>query len=95
LGIVRGIDLSLSEDEIRQGIRFFEDNLEIRSVTRLKFRDRTNIELKNFSTVKIEFASNLLPEYLSIWSVRTKVRPYINRIHKCFNCFMGPFFHIL
>jgi len=43
------------------------------------------MELKDSSTVKI--ASNLLPEYLSIWSVRVKMRPYVNKIHKCYNCF--------
>jgi len=45
------------------------------------------MELRDSSTVKIEFASNLLPEYLNIWSIRTKVRPYINRVRKCYNCF--------
>jgi len=39
------------------------------------------MELKDLSTVKIEFASNLFPEYLSIWSVRSKVRPYIKSVN--------------
>jgi len=52
------------------------------------------MELKDSHTVKIEFASNLLPEYLSIWSIKTKVRPYINRVRKCFNCFKWGHFAI-
>jgi len=32
-GIVRGVDLSLSENEIRQGIGFPENSLEIRSIS--------------------------------------------------------------
>jgi len=39
-GIVRGVDLSLSENEIRQGIKFLDGNIEIRFLSRLKFRDR-------------------------------------------------------
>jgi len=31
------------------------------------------MELKDSSTIKVEFASNLLPEFLNIWSVRVKV----------------------
>jgi len=81
------VDIALSEDEIRQGVKFLDDNLEIRNITRLKYRDRTTMELRDSQSVKFEFASNLLPEFLSIWNVRSRVRPYINRVRKCFNCF--------
>jgi len=95
MGIVKGVDLSLwSESEIRQGIRFPEGNLEIRSLSRFKYRDKYTMELKNSSTVKIEFASNLLPEYLSIWNVRSKVRAYINRVRKCYNGFRWGVTHL-
>jgi len=66
MGIVKGVDVALNEEEIRQGIKFFEDNIEIRSITRLKFRDRSTMELKDSQMVKIKFVSNLLPEYLNI-----------------------------
>jgi len=84
-GVVRGVDISLSEDEIRQGVKFLDNNMEIR--TRLKYRDRFTMKLKDSQSVKMEFALNLLPEYLSICSVKSNVRPYINRVRKCFNCF--------
>jgi len=42
--------------------------------------------LKTSSSIKIEFLSNLLPEYIDIWSVRAKVKPYINKVRRCFNC---------
>jgi len=61
--------------------------MEIRSVSRLKYQDRCTMKLKNSSTIKVEFVSNLLPEFLYIWSVRVKVKPYVNRVRKCFNCF--------
>jgi len=56
--------MSLNENEIRQRIKFLGD-IKIKSITRLKFRDKISKELRNSSTVK-EFAANLLPEYISI-----------------------------
>jgi len=85
-GIVKGVDLSLNDNEIRQGIKFLDANIEIRSLSRLKYRDRETMELKDSTSVKIEFASNLLPKYLYIWSVRVRVKPYVNRIRRCYNC---------
>jgi len=86
-GIVRGVDPSLSVEEIFQGLKWMDRPLEIRSIERLKYRDiRNNNELKISSSVKIDFVSNLLPEFISIWSVRSRVKPYINKIRKCFNC---------
>jgi len=86
-GIARGVDPSLSVDEILQGIKWRDRPMEIKSVERLSYRDsRNNNELKISSSIKIEFVSNLLPEYVNIWSVRTKVRPFVNRVRKCFNC---------
>jgi len=56
-GIVKSMDLSLSDNEIRQGIGFPDNIIEIRSLSRLKYRDK-NMKLKDSSTIKIEFASN-------------------------------------
>jgi len=66
------IYISLSEDEIRQGIVFSDNNIEIRSLSRLKYRDKSTMELKDSSMIKIEFASNLLSEFLNVWSVRVR-----------------------
>jgi len=61
--------------------------LGIKSITRLKYRDKNNNnELKDSSTIRIEFISNFLPEFISIWSVRSKVRPFINKVRRCYNC---------
>jgi len=43
IGIVKGVDMSLNESEIRRGIRFPEGNLEIRSLSRLKYRDKSTL----------------------------------------------------
>jgi len=62
-------------------------SVEIRSIERLKFRDKNkDNELRVSSSIKMEFVSSLLPEFISIWNVRSRVRPYINRVRKCFNC---------
>jgi len=86
-GIVKEVDLSLTENEIRQSIKFPDGNIEVRSLSRLKLRDRETMELRDSSSVKIEFVLYLLPEYLNIWSMRVKVKPYVNRVRKCYNCF--------
>jgi len=86
-GVIRGVDLSLSYDEILRGIKWKGRPLEIKSIERLKYRDiRNNNEVKLSSSVKIEFISNLLPEFITIWSVRSRVRPFVNRVRKCINC---------
>jgi len=86
-GIVRGVDLNLSIEEIYKGIKFMERPLEIKSITKLKYRDKNyNNELRDSSSIKIEFFSNLLLEFISIWSVRSRIRSFINRVRKCFNC---------
>jgi len=87
-GIIKGVDPYLSSEEIIQGLKWKDRPLEIKSIERLKFRDvRNNNELKNSSTIKIvKIVSNLLPEFISIWSVKSRVKPNINRIRKCFNC---------
>jgi len=81
--------MSLNEEEIRQDIIFSDNNMEIRSISRLKYRDKNTMELKSSLTIKVEFVSNLLPEFMYIWSVRVRVKPYVNRVHRCFNCFDG------
>jgi len=87
-GVVRGVDPSLSIDEILQVLKWRDRPMEVRSIERLKFRDmRNNNELKESNSIKIDFVSNLLPEFISIWNVKSKVRPYINKIRKCYNCF--------
>jgi len=49
--------------------------LEIKSITRLKYRDKNNNnELKDSITIRIEFMSNLLPEFISIWRVLDQMK---------------------
>jgi len=86
-GVVRGVDPSLSKEEIMQGIKWRDRPMEIRAIERLKYRDsRNNNELRESNSVKIDFVTNLLPEYISIWSVRSRIRPYINKVRRCLNC---------
>jgi len=86
-GVVRGVDLNLSIDEIHKGIKFMDRPIAIKSITKLKYRDRNyNNELRDSFSIRIEFLSNFLPEFISIWNVRSRVRPFVNRVRKCFNC---------
>jgi len=60
--------------------------MEIKSITSLKYRDKNNNnKLRDSSAIKIEFVSNLLLEFISILSVKVKVRLFINRVKKCYN----------
>jgi|GEM_PF-3730276 len=86
-GVVRGVDPSLSSEKILQGIKWRDKPMEIKSIERLKYRDtRNNGELRDSTSVKIDFVSNLLPEYITIWSVKSRVKPFVNKVRKCFNC---------
>jgi len=83
---VRGVDLNLSIDDINKGIKFIDRPIAIKSITRLKYRDKNyNNELRDSASIKIEFLSNLLPKFISIWNVRSRVRPFVNKVRKCFN----------
>jgi len=87
VGIVRCVDPFLTVEEIFQGLKWLDRPVEIRSIERLKFKDKNkDNELRVSSSIKMEFVSSLLPEFISIWNVRSRVRPYINRVRKCFNC---------
>jgi len=71
-GIVRGVDLNLSIEDINKGIKFMDRPIAIKSITRLKYRDKNfNNELRESTSIKIEFLSNLLPEFISIWNVKS------------------------
>jgi len=60
VGVVRGVDPTLSLEEILQGIKWKDKPLEVKSIERLKYRDiRDNNELKISSSIKIE----LFPTY--------------------------------
>jgi len=59
--------MALSLEEIHKNIKFMDRSIEIKSITRLKFRDKNNNnELRASSLIKIDFLSNLLPKFISI-----------------------------
>jgi len=69
--------MALSLEEIHKGIKFMDRPVEIGFITRLKFRDKNNNnELRDFSSIKIDFISNFFPEFISTWNVKSKIRPY-------------------
>jgi len=51
-GIVRDVDTALSLEDIHKGIKFMDRSVEIRSIIRLKFRDKNNNnELRDSSSI--------------------------------------------
>jgi len=54
-GIVRGVDMALSLEEIHKGIKFMDRPVEIRSISKLKFKDKNNNnELTDSFSIKID-----------------------------------------
>jgi len=51
LGVMRGIDTSMIDEEIFQRIKWIDKPIEIKSISGLKFRDKNNNELKDSSSV--------------------------------------------
>jgi len=81
---VKSVNISLTDEEILQGIKCIDNLIEMKSISKLKYRDKSNNnELRDSSSVKIKFLSNLLLEFISIWSVRLWVRPFIYKIRRC------------
>ncbi|KYM94047.1 hypothetical protein ALC62_15338 [Cyphomyrmex costatus] len=86
-GIVRGVLVDLNVDEIKEGITWPNNPLQINHIERLKFKDRfNNLELKDSSSIKIDFLSERLSEYIYIWNTKCRVYPFINRVRKCHKC---------
>jgi len=57
----------MTDEEVRQGIKWIDNPIEIKSISRFKYRDKNNNnELRDSSSIKLVFLSNLLPEYLVI-----------------------------
>lgn len=64
--VIRGIEQSFSHQEILEGISWPGDPVKVVNVERLKFRARGSDELKESSSVKLTFESDLLPEFLYV-----------------------------
>lgn len=83
---MRGVNFSLSMEEIKEGISWWRYNIDIIFIEKLKFKLSDQEELCDFPTIKITFNSNLLPEFLYIWRIKSKVTLFVNKVKKCSKC---------
>lgn len=86
IGVVRGVDSSLSEQSVLEGLSWPGEPVRVIEIERLKYKVRGSEEIRNSSSIKITMETDLLPEYLLIWKRRIKVFSFINRVRKCSNC---------
>lgn len=81
-GIVRGVDLDISEEEM---LEVLKSDCNILSVKRLK---RINSEGKwvDSETVTVCFQNDTLPQYVRAYECRFEVEKYIFPVTQCFGC---------
>lgn len=83
---MRGVDPSLSDQLVLEGLSWPGEPVKVIEIERLKYKVRGSKEVRNSSFIKITMETDLLPDYLLIWKRRIKVFPFINRVRKCSNC---------
>ena len=90
VGIIRGVDLSLSEEEVKDLITPLQGQyFTIVDVTRMKRKivnEGKDPEYKPTGTMKISFKGQQLPSCISICKVICEVEPFVQRVVQCFNC---------
>lgn len=90
VGIIRGVDLSLSDDEIKTLIaplagQYFTVVDAIRMKRKIIIEGK-DPEYKPTGTVKVIFKGQHLPASISLCKVICEVEPFIQRVVQCFNC---------
>lgn len=85
-GVMRGVDPSLSVQDVIEGLSWPGNPLKVIEIERLKFKVRGSEEIRSSASIKIVIETDLLPEYLSLWKRRVRVSPSINRVRKCVKC---------
>ncbi|KAF9422545.1 hypothetical protein HW555_001749 [Spodoptera exigua] len=81
-GIIKGVDLELSESEILESL---ESSCKILSVRRLR-RISQDREWVNSETVRVCFESTITPEFVLAYGCRFRVERYVFPVSQCSNC---------
>lgn len=79
-GIIRDIPIDLTCEELYHDIVSPHNNV----IKVKRFVNRTTKEIKN--SILVTFRGQILPDYIVIHSVRTKVTPFIPPVILCLNC---------
>lgn len=82
-GVVKYIDLDLSEEEILEGL---ESDIQIIGVKRLKRRSTIDSRWEPSEAVRICFMGSSLPSFIYIFNTRAEVTPYIFPVTQCSRC---------
>ena len=88
IGIIRGLDTELTEDEIKTQIKM-EEKYEILNVFRFSrkhYTEQGDINCIPTQTVKITFRAQQLPKRVYIYFTTSEVEPYRILILQCRNC---------
>nr|XP_026489048.1 uncharacterized protein LOC113395620 [Vanessa tameamea]XP_026489171.1 uncharacterized protein LOC113395707 [Vanessa tameamea] len=82
-GIIRNIDLELSEKDVHESIA---TDLEIASVKRLFRRNDETAGWTESETIRLCFKGSSLPSHIFIYGLKVKVEPYVFPVTQCSKC---------
>lgn len=91
LGVIRGVDSDISEEELVSMIKpMFGNSHDVIDVCRLK-RKRVNsetnsTELISTQSILVSFSGNYLPKKVVIEKIVLEVSPYIQKVRQCLKC---------
>lgn len=91
-GVIYNVDEDYSEEQLKNKIKPFDShcNFTLESVKRIMkktFNEQTKeSNLSPSKTVIVTFNSQILPQYVAMSHVRYKVKPYVQKVVLCYNC---------
>lgn len=90
IGLIRGVDVDLSEEKILEGIEIVDDaSAKVIKVQRMSVQREDppgERYRENSSSVKVFFRCNSLPRTVSIWHVTRDVAIFFPTLRQCFKC---------
>ncbi|XP_024084410.1 uncharacterized protein LOC112127533 [Cimex lectularius] len=85
IGVIRDVDLDLSNDEILQHMQSSVQPLMVERMTKFE-KSGDKIKIYPLETCLITFKGQRLPEFITIYGGLSRVRPYIPKIRQCNQC---------
>lgn len=88
-GVIRGVDVSFSEEYLKDKIKAHDHDIPVDKVTRIFRKTVSNghTEYVPTQSIIVSFKTQKLPKYVTINRVIASVEPYIQKVILCFNCF--------
>lgn len=82
-GVIRDIDLDLTDEEILQSLTC---NIQILGIKRLLRKNRANGKWENCEKMRVCFKGSSLPPHVKIFDTIAEVTPYVYPVTQCFRC---------